>query len=109
MTVRQTTAPVWKDLKKLLIGCDTILFVEIAGWTGAALILAAYGLLTAGRLRAQSYAYQGMNVVGAIGFVINSGWNGAVPSTALNVVWPGIGLVAILRLARRGREPTTPE
>lgn len=94
--MRQTTAPVWKDLKKLLIGCDTIL-------------LAAYGLLTAGRLRAQSYAYQGMNVVGAIGFVINSGWNGAVPSTALNVVWAGIGLVAILRLARRGRGPTTPE
>jgi hypothetical protein len=36
-----------------------------------------------------------MNVVGALGFIVNSGWNGAIPSAALNVVWAGIGLAAI--------------
>ena len=49
------------------------LAVEIAGWAGAALILLAYLLLSAGRLTGQSLAYQGMNVVGAAGFVVN-GW-----------------------------------
>ena len=85
-------------------------FVEAVGWLGAALILLAYGLLTAGKLQAQSYAYQGMNVVGAAGFIVNSGWNGAIPSAALNVVWAGVGLFAILRLARRRRPgPASPE
>ena len=64
------------------------------------LILAAYGLLTAGRLKADSRAYQWMNVVGAAGFILNSGWNGAIPSAALNVIWAGIGLTALWRIAR---------
>ncbi len=84
--------------------------IEIVGWLGAGLILLAYALLTAGRLKAQSFAYQGMNVVGAAGFVVNSGWNGAIPSAALNVVWAAIGLIAILRLLRaRGQATTTRE
>ena len=45
--------------------------VEAAGWLGALLILAAYALLTAGKLTGRSLAYQAMNVVGAAGFVIN--------------------------------------
>ncbi len=77
------------------------LAVETVGWLGAGLILGAYALLTAGRIQAQSFVYQGMNVVGAAGFIVNSGYYGAIPSAALNVVWAGIGLFAILRLARR--------
>jgi hypothetical protein len=56
------------------------LFIEVIGWIGAGLILFAYLLLSAGRLPAQSVAYQALNLVGAIAFVINSGWNGAIPS-----------------------------
>ena len=67
------------------------------------LILAAYFLLTAERLTARDPAYQWMNVVGAAGFIVNSGWNGAYPSAALNVIWVGIGLVALIRLARQAR------
>jgi hypothetical protein len=80
------------------------LFMEVVGWIGALLILAAYGLLSAGKLDARSPAYQWLNVVGAIGFILNSGWNGAWPSAALNVVWVGIGLVALVRIfGRRDR------
>ena len=49
------------------------IIIEIIGWAGALLILAAYGLLTAGKLQANTRAYQWMNVVGALGFVVNSG------------------------------------
>ncbi len=72
-------------------------FIEIVGWTGAALILAAYALLSVGRLHAQSPLYQWMNIFGAAGFVVNSGWNGAYPSAALNVIWIGIGTYALLK------------
>ena len=80
------------------------LAVEIAGWAGAALILLAYLLLSAGRLTGQSLAYQGMNVVGAAGFVINGWWHGALPSATLNVLWLMIGLFASIRILKR-RKP----
>ena len=84
------------------------LAVEVAGWIGAVLILVAYGLLTAGRLSSRDMAYQVMNVVGAVGFIINSAWNGAWPSAILNVIWVGIGVVALSRMALT-RPRATPE
>jgi hypothetical protein len=69
--------------------------IEIIGWSGAILILGAYALLSAGRLRAESLSYHLMNILGAAGFVVNSGWNGALPSAAMNVVWIGIGVYAL--------------
>ena len=80
------------------------LFMEVVGWIGAVLILAAYGLLSAGKLDAKTPAYQWLNVVGAVGFILNSGWNGAWPSAALNVIWVGIGVVALVRIF--GKRPT---
>ncbi|MGE0774713.1 MAG: hypothetical protein AB7L36_06690 [Sphingomonadaceae bacterium] len=73
------------------------------GWTGAGLILLAYVLLSLDRLSARSRAYQGMNVLGALGFIVNSGWNGAWPSVGLNVVWIAIGLYALWRIG--GTQP----
>lgn len=75
----------------------TELMVEVVGWTGALLILAAYALLSAGKLHARSPAYQAMNIVGAAGFVVNGWWHGALPSTVLNVVWMSIGVAALAR------------
>jgi hypothetical protein len=75
--------------------------VELAGWGGAILILAAYALLSAGRLTGQSLAYQIMNVFGAAGFVINGWWHGALPSAVLNILWLLIGGVASARILRR--------
>ena len=73
--------------------------IEAIGWVAALLILAAYALLSAGRLTARNRSYQWMNVVGAAGFIVNSGWNGAIPSAALNVIWAGIGLAALWKIA----------
>ena len=82
------------------------LFVEIVGWVAAVCILAAYALLTAGKLGPKSVAYQAMNVFGALGFILNSGWNGAIPSAALNVIWAGIGIVAIAGILKARRKAT---
>jgi hypothetical protein len=36
-----------------------------------------------------------MNVVGAGGFIVNSGYNGAIPSAVLNVIWAAMGLFTL--------------
>jgi len=77
--------------------------VDAAGWLAALLILGGYALLTAGKVTARSPLYQGMNVVGAVGFVINSGYFKAWPSAVLNVIWAGIGIVALIRIAAANR------
>jgi hypothetical protein len=79
----------------------TRIILETIGWSGAALILAAYVLLSTGRLGGQSRAYQWMNVVGAVCFIINSGYNGAIPSASLNVVWAAMGLLTLWRVRKR--------
>ena len=79
-----------------------VLLIESIGWVGAGLILIAYLLVSAGRLSGQSAVFQWMNVAGAAGFIVNSGYHGAVPSTALNVVWLMIGLATLWRLRAGG-------
>ena len=76
------------------------LLIEIIGWAAALLILASYLLVSLGRLSGTSPAFQWMNVVGAAGFIVNSGWHGALPSAVLNIAWAAIGIVTLVRLAR---------
>lgn len=75
--------------------------IETVGWSGMALILTAYVLLSLGRIDGRSRAYQWMNVIGAACFVLNSGYNGAIPSATLNVAWAAIGLYTLWRVRQR--------
>ena len=81
--------------------------VEVAGWIGASLILLGYLLLSAGKLTGQSLTYQGMNVVGAAGFVVNGWWHGAIPSAALNILWLLIGAIATWRILKNRGSSTS--
>jgi len=63
-------------------------------------------LVSTGRLQGQSRAYQWLNVIGAIGFVVNSGWNGAYPSAAVNVIWAMIGAATLWQLGRK-KDPSS--
>jgi formate hydrogenlyase subunit 3/multisubunit Na+/H+ antiporter MnhD subunit len=82
------------------------LIIEAIGWLAALLILGAYLLLSLGKVDGRSRLYQWMNIAGAIGMIINSGWNGAIPSAVLNAIWALIGLYALVRIRaqRRSRE-----
>jgi hypothetical protein len=77
-------------------------WIEAIGWGGALLIVGAYGLVSAGKVEARSQFFQLVNIVGAVGLIVNSGWNGALPSAALNLMWLCIGVYS---LARRRRAP----
>ena len=76
------------------------LFIDIIGWIGAVLVLLAYALVSTNRVRAQSAVYQCLNIGGALGLVVNSGWNGAIPSAVVNLVWIGIGVYALRQVNR---------
>ena len=82
------------------------LAIAIMGWCAAMLILAAYILLSLERISGSSSAYQWMNVVGAAGFIVNSGYNGAWPSATLNIVWMAIGGWTLWRIFKRQRSST---
>lgn len=73
--------------------------VEVIGWAAAAVLLSAYLLLTAGRVTASSRLYQWLNVLAGAGLILNSGWNGAYPSVAINVVWMVIGFYGLIKAA----------
>ncbi len=75
--------------------------IEVVGWLAALLILISYILVSSNRLSGQSAVFQWMNVGGALGFIVNSGWHGAIPSTALNIVWCAVGLFTLWSLRRK--------
>ena len=77
--------------------------IEVAGWSGAVVLLAAYALVSLRRLTGDGNAFQIMNIAGAAGIALHSGSNGAWASATLNLVWIAIGIVALARRASRAR------
>lgn len=74
---------------------------EVAGFAGMLLILGAYGLSSLRKIKANSRAYQVMNLCGSlllIGYsLILSAWALVV----LNVIWAIIAGFALSRMLRR--------
>ena len=81
--------------------------MEIAGWTGAVLVLGAYILVTLGRLTGQSPAFQWMNLAGAAGILLNGWWHGALPSATLNLIWMLFAAGALWNLWRHKGSSTS--
>ena len=79
--------------------------IEVVGWAGALAVLLAYALVSSERMSARSLNYQLLNVGGAVGLVINSAWNGAIPSAVVNLIWIGIGVYALATRVTRRTEP----
>ncbi|MER7367465.1 hypothetical protein ACI2LC_21155 [Nonomuraea wenchangensis] len=78
------------------------LLLAFVGWAGAAVLLAAYALVSSGRIQGDGLTYQLMNLFGAVGLMVNSAWSAAWPSAGLNLVWAAIGVVALVKLAKVG-------
>ncbi|MBT5185760.1 MAG: hypothetical protein HOH19_01785 [Kordiimonadaceae bacterium] len=80
------------------------LIVNIIGWIGAASLLTGYLLISSGKIVGKSYAYQGLNLLGSFGFIVNSYYFGAIPSVALNVIWLFIGIFTVIIMKRNKRK-----
>jgi len=75
----------------------TELIIEIIGWTGSGLILAAYILNMQHKILASSPFYIWANLMGGLCFVINTYYHHAFPSMALNIVWVLIAVFSLLK------------
>lgn len=74
--------------------------LEIVGYVGAVAILAAYFLLSIGKIT-NGRAYHALNLAGALGLLINGAVHAAWPSVILNVVWTAIAIFSLVQLARK--------
>ncbi len=74
------------------------ILIEIFGWVGMILILAAYLLNSSGKLSSQGYVYQLMNFFGTIGTSINAFYKHAWPILALQVIWNLISIYSIWKI-----------
>ncbi|HEX6872102.1 MAG TPA: hypothetical protein VF163_13475 [Micromonosporaceae bacterium] len=81
------------------------LLVTVVGWAGAAVLLIAYGLTSAGRLPPEGARFQALNLSGALALTLNSAYHDAWPSAVLNIVWILIGVFALWRGTRRRAAP----
>lgn len=73
-------------------------FVEVAGWVGVTLILFGYFLITTGKASGGSLTYQLINLFGALGAGINAFQHRSYPVAALNTVWLGIAIIAVMSI-----------
>ena len=75
----------------------TLHAIDIVGWLGAILLLAAYVGVSARRLDGHGRAFHGLNLLGSAGLAAHSSVNGAFPSAALNAIWMAVGAATLLR------------
>lgn len=80
------------------------LFVDIVGWIGSIALTVAYLLISRNKIEAQTYLYQGLNLLGSITLIVNATYYGAYPSTALNIVWIWIGIHSLFNIARTSKK-----
>jgi len=69
--------------------------IEAIGWAGVIFYVFSYFLLSTGKLKANSYLFHVLNVLGAIGLIIDSGYEDDRPNLAVNSIWLLIGLFAM--------------
>ena len=75
-----------------------ILIGDICGWIGAAIILAAYCLVSFEILNGGDLTYQAMNISGAGLMMILAIARSARPSIVVNAVWVIIGIIAVVNI-----------
>ena len=54
--------------------------IDVMGWAGAALLLFAYGMVSAERWRGGAFKFQLSNIIGSVFLIANTVYYGAFPS-----------------------------
>jgi hypothetical protein len=80
------------------------ILIDILGWSGAILLLGAYGCVSFRKVRPESLLYQLINGLGSCFLVVNTVYYHAFPSAFVNVIWIGIALTAGYRARKQARE-----
>lgn len=83
---------------------DLVRWYDILGTVGVAVIVLAYFLLQAGRLRSDQLAYSVMNGVGAVLILISLYYDFNFPSLVVEFFWLLISLYGIARYIVQKRD-----
>lgn len=78
--------------------------IKISGWLGVMFYLIAYLLLVVKRLKSERPLYHLLNILGAIGLLLNAWLLGDYPNLAVNIVWALIAVYAIIMIFRRSNK-----
>lgn len=71
------------------------LLLEIIGWSAMCLILLAYFLISTNKVNSRNTAYQMLNLVGSVLFIIYLSIKQAWASVGLNAAWALIALYSL--------------
>ena len=71
--------------------------IEILGWVGSVMILAAYGLNSYQKIQSDSWAFPLLNGIGGIFLIVYTVHKGAYANTFINIAWVVIAIPALLR------------
>ena len=79
-----------------------MMIVDIVGWSGSVLGVAAYALNIYGKLSSSSIMYYALNIAGSSGLMIHTIYHHALPSMVVNIVWIFIAMVALSKKMTKG-------
>ena len=74
------------------------LFIDIIGWIGSIMVIAAYGLNSYQKIKSNSLIFLLLNLFGGIFLILYSVYYTAYANTFINVVWVIIAIPAIIKL-----------
>ena len=80
---------------------ETLSLYTVIGLLGVLGVLAAYGMMTAGKWPALGARYQWVNVIGTTGILISliGQWN--LPAFIANTAWISIGVFSLIRIYKK--------
>jgi hypothetical protein len=74
-----------------------LLIIEILGWIGSIMILAAYGLNSYQKIQSDSWTFLLLNSIGGIFLIVYTVHKEAYANTFINIAWVVIAVPALLR------------
>ncbi|HEY4290430.1 MAG TPA: hypothetical protein VGN00_25190 [Puia sp.] len=71
------------------------IIVKTIGWIGSISYVTAYLLLSLNRIRSDRNLYHLLNIVGALGLIVDAFYLNDYPNLAINIAWALIAFFAI--------------
>jgi hypothetical protein len=78
--------------------------IDILGWTGSLLIIAAYGLNSYQKIKSDSLLFYTLNILGGIFLIVYSVDKAAYANTFVNIVWVVIAIPALIHVLKKAKK-----
>ena len=76
-------------------------FMEITGWLGSAMVVAAYAMISLWKTSPDSLVYQALNFSGSALLIIFTVYKQAYPPATVNAIWTLIALLSLVQMGVR--------